>query len=173
MANKALLVIDMLNDFVAPDGALYVGDTVKKIIPEIQKKIAAAREQGISVIYICDSHDPDDPEFKMFPPHSVKGTKGAEVHKDLRPAAGDPIITKQRYSGFYNTALDDTLKELGIDSLELCGVCTHICVLYTAADARNRLHAVTVDRRCVDSFERAAHEFALKEMDRTLGVKIV
>ena len=173
MGKQALLIIDMLNDFVAPDGALYVGDTVKKIIPEIQKKIALAREEDIPVIYICDNHEPDDPEFKMFPPHSIKGTKGSEVYKDLRPANDDIIVPKQRYSGFFGTDLDAILKQNHVDTLELCGVCTNICVLYTAADARNRLYHVQVDRRCVDSFERTAHEFSLKELDRTLGVKLI
>jgi len=163
----------MLNDFVAPDGALYVGDTVKKIIPEIQKKIAAAREEGMPVIYLCDNHDQDDAEFKMFPPHATAGSKGAEVYKDLRPAESDPIIPKKRFSGFFETSLEALLKEQNINTLELCGVCTNICVLYTAADARSRGCNVVVDRRCVDTFDRAAHEFALKELDRTLGVKII
>jgi nicotinamidase-related amidase len=65
------------------------------------------------------------------------------------------------------------LKEKEIDTLELCGVCTNICVLYTCADARARGLSVKVDRRCVDTFDRAAHEFALKEMERTLGAKII
>jgi nicotinamidase/pyrazinamidase len=77
MSNTALLVIDMLNDFVAPDGALYVGDTVKHIIPEIQKKISKYRADGTPVIYVCDSHEKNDSEFQMFAPHCVTGTKGA------------------------------------------------------------------------------------------------
>lgn len=173
MANNALIIIDMLNDFVNENGALYVGDTVKNIIPEIQKKIAKYREDKRPIIYLCDSHDENDREFEMFPKHAVAGSKGSEIHKDLRPQADDFVIPKTRYSGFYNSRLTDVLQEKGIDSVELAGVCTHICVLYTCADARNRDLAVVVDRRCVDSFDRAAHEFALKEMDRTLGAKIV
>jgi nicotinamidase-related amidase len=173
MSNSALLVIDMLNDFVAPDGALYVGDTVKHIIPEIQKKISKYRADGAPVIYICDSHDKDDTEFQMFAPHCVAETKGAEVYKDLRPNPGEIIILKKRYSAFFGTNLDEVLKEKHIDTLELCGVCTNICILYTCADARMRGYHVTVDRRSVDSFDHVAHEFSLKEMERVLGAKIV
>jgi len=173
MSNNALLVIDMLNDFVAPDGALYIGDTVKNIIPEIQKKISTYRKDNSPVLYICDNHEKDDPEFDMFPEHSVAGTRGAEVFKDLRPYDDDIIVPKKRYSGFFETDLDRTLKEQEITGLELVGVCTNICVLYTCSDARNRDYRVTVDRRCVDSFDRSAHDFALKEMDRTLGAKVV
>lgn len=173
MPKKALIIIDMLNDFVSPDGALYVGETVKKIIPEIQKRIAHAREEDEPIVYVCDNHDPDDAEFKMFPPHCLAGSKGAEVYKDLRPAEGDIIIPKKRFSAFYETDLHERLQELHINTLELVGVCTNICVLFTAADARNRGYNVQIDRRCTDSFDHAAHDFALKEMDRVLGAKIV
>lgn len=172
MAN-ALVVIDMLNDFVNEDGALYVGETVKKIIPQIQKKIAKFRADNSPVIYICDWHEKDDTEFKMFPPHCVRETKGSEIHKDLRSENGDIIVKKKRFSGFYETELEKVLKDKGITALELCGVCTNICVMFTAADARNRELEVTVDRHCVDSFDHAAHEFALKEMKSVLGVKIL
>lgn len=173
MPDEALIVIDMLNDFVCPEGSLYVGETVRKIIPEIQKKIAHARQEGRHVIYVCDNHDADDDEFKMFPKHCVAGERGGEINKDLRPAPGDAIVYKKRYSAFFGTNFDEVLKEKNVDSLELCGVCTNICVLYTSADARMRGYDVTVDRRCVDSYDHAAHEFALKEMDRVLGVKVI
>lgn len=172
MAN-ALVVIDMLNDFSLEDGALYVGETVRKVIPQIQKKIAKYRAENEPVIYLCDSHDKDDAEFEMFPPHCVKETRGAEIHKDLRPTNGDVIVPKRHFSGFFETNLDEVLKEKKVSRLELCGVCTNICIFFTAADARNRGYEVTVDRRCVDSFDHAAHDFALKEMERVLGVKVI
>jgi len=173
MSNEALIVIDMLNDFVCEDGALYIGETVGKIIPEIQKKISKCRESGIPVIYVCDNHDEDDAEFEMFPKHATTGSRGAEIHKDLRPRPDDAVVLKKRFSAFFGTNFEELLKEKEIDTLELCGVCTNICVLYTCADARARGLSVRVDRRCVDTFDRAAHEFALKEMERTLGAKLI
>ncbi|MFC1474921.1 cysteine hydrolase family protein [bacterium] len=173
MSKKALLVIDMLNDFVDPEGALYVGDTVKNIIPEIQKKIAQYRSDKDQIIYVCDNHDEDDREFELFPKHGVAGSRGAEIYKDFRPEPDDIIIHKKRFSSFYNTKLDEVISENDIDTLELMGVCTNICILYTCADAHDRDLKVIVDRRCVDTFDRSAHEFALKEMDRVLGAKII
>ncbi|HOO55224.1 MAG TPA: isochorismatase family cysteine hydrolase [bacterium] len=173
MPSDALIVIDMLKDFVCEDGSLYVGETVKNIIPEIQKKLSRYRAEKRPVIFVCDNHDDDDPEFEMFPQHCIAGSNGAEIHKDLRPNEGEKIIPKKRFSAFFRTDLEEYLKEHGICSLEICGVCTHICVLYTCADARARNIDVEVDRRCVDSFDRAAHDFALKEMERTLGANIV
>lgn len=172
MNADALVIIDMLNDFTCSGGALYVGDTVKRIVPEIQKKLAHARAESLPVFYICDRHAPNDAEFEMFPPHCIEGERGAEIHKDLRPSQGDSIVSKTKFSAFFNTNFHDLLQEKHINSIELCGVCTNICVLFTAADARMRGYQVSVDRRCVDSYDHAAHEFALKEMDRVLGVKI-
>lgn len=169
---KALLVIDMLNDFVKPDGALYIGEAAQRVAKEVEAIIDKARREGMPVIYICDNHRADDAEFNMFKPHCVKGTKGAEIVEELAPQPGDYIIPKRRYSAFFGTDLDATLREMGVSELVLVGVCTNICVLYTAADARMLNYDVTVVRNAVASFNREAHEFALKEMETTLGVKV-
>ena len=168
---KALLVIDMLDDF-KEDGALTIGDG--KAVAECE--IPAGRmapEEGGPVIYIMDRHRPDDAEFQMFPPHCIEGERGAEVIAELAPRKEDFLIYKRRYSAFFGTDLDLTLRELEVNELELVGVCTQICVLYTAADARMLNYGVTVRRKCVDSFDREAHRFALREMEKTLGVKVL
>ena len=112
-------------------------------------------------------------EFKMFELHCVKGTTGGEIVDILAPKPGDYIIPKRRYSAFFGTDLDAYLRELGISELILVGVCTNICVLYTAADARMLNYDVTVVKDCVSSFDEKAHDFALNEMENTLGVQIV
>jgi len=65
------------------------------------------------------------------------------------------------------------LRELKITKVRMVGVCTNICVLYTAADARMRGYEVQVDPRGVASFDEEAHSWALKEMEKTLGVTIM
>ena len=68
MERKALLVIDMLVDFIKEGGALDIGDSGRQIIPFIRNKIDQAQTEGTPVIYICDRHRPDDAEFAMFQP---------------------------------------------------------------------------------------------------------
>lgn len=172
MAGQALLVIDMLVDFVSEGGALYVGPAGRKVVEPIREKLAWARSTGVPVIFICDQHLPGDAEFNMFPPHCLKGSAGAEVIPELSPQSGELIIPKRRYSGFFGTDLDLTLRELGVGEVLLVGVCTNICVLYTCADARMLNYGVTVYRDCVSSFDERAHEFALQEMEKTLGAKV-
>lgn len=170
---RALLVIDMIEDFAHDGGSLYCGPSIDQIIPVIQKELAHAHGAGELVVYLRDDHLPDDAEFQMFPPHALVGTKGAQIIPELAPSRGDVVIPKRRYSGFFGTDLDITLRERGVDTLRLVGDCTNICVLYTAADARNLGYAVEVVREGVTSFDEEAHLDALRELEKTLGAKII
>ncbi|HLE40460.1 MAG TPA: isochorismatase family cysteine hydrolase [Nitrospirota bacterium] len=174
MKKEALLVIDMLNDFVLPGSPLEVPET-RNVIKNIRREIDHAHAAGNPVLYVCDTHAPDDKEFTKFgwPPHAVKGTRGAEIIEDLKPTTGDFVIEKTTYSGFYNTALDETLKRLNVDALRLTGDVTHICVLFTAADAVLRDYHVAVVEDGVAGLAKEDHDAALRIMKNVLGVKIV
>lgn len=174
MKKEALLVIDMLNDFVLSGAPLEVPET-RAVIPTIRREIDRARTKGMPVLYVCDSHAPDDEEFRKFgwPAHAVKGTKGAEIIAELKPAPSDVVIPKDTYSGFYHTRLDEALKILGVDSLRLTGCVTHICILFTASDAVLRDYAVTVVEDGVAGLAREDHEAALRIMRNIMGAKII
>jgi nicotinamidase-related amidase len=173
MKKEALLVIDMLNDFVLPGAPLEVPET-RRVIGNIQREIAAARAAGRPVVYVCDAHAPDDREFSKFgwPPHAVKGTKGAEVVADLLPAAGDIVVPKTTYSGFFGTKLEENLKRLGVDALRLTGCVTHICIMFTASDAVLRDYPVTVVADGVAGITKEDHDAALRIMKSVMNVKI-
>lgn len=170
---KALLIIDMLKDFIDEGGALETGPAGRDIISFIKDKIEEYREEGYPIIYICDNHEIDDKEFDMFPPHCVAKTEGSQVIDDFSVLEEDKIIKKRRYSAFYGTDLDLYLREKGVDEISLVGVNTNICVLYTAADARNISYRVNVYKDGVASFDSEAHEFSLKEIENTLGCSII
>jgi len=114
---RALVVIDMIEDFAHEDGALYCGPSMGRIIPVVQRELQRARAAGEPVIYLSDNHVPDDAEFKMFPPHAIVGTKGAEIIPELAPEEADDVIPKRRFSGFFGTDLDITLRERAVDTL--------------------------------------------------------
>jgi len=170
---RALVVVDMIEDFVHEGGALYCGPSMAKIVPVIQRELERARASGEPVVYLTDEHLPNDAEFAQFPPHALKGSKGAKIVPELAPSAGDVVIPKRRFSGFFGTDLDITLRERGVGTLRLVGDCTNICVLYTAADARNLGYAVEVVRDGVTSFDLEAHADALRELEKTLGATIL
>jgi nicotinamidase-related amidase len=168
---KALLVIDMLNDFVEEGGTLVV-PKAKSLIPAINAEIKKFREADEAIIFVCDSHAKNDEEFKLWHAHCVAGTKGAEIVKGLDYKKGDVIVRKTRYSAFYKTNLEKLLKNKKIDTLVLAGILTDICVLYTAGDAYVRGFKVIVPKNCVASVSEERHEWALKHMGEVLNAEV-
>ncbi|RKY37968.1 MAG: cysteine hydrolase [Candidatus Omnitrophota bacterium] len=164
---QALVVIDMLNDFVHEGAPLEVPKS-REIISNIKREIDKARQNEIPVIYLCDAHKPDDPEFKIWPPHCVEGTEGADVIEELKPDKDDFIVKKVSYSGFYNTKLEELLKSLGVQRLLLTGIVTNICVLYTGVDALMRGFEVEVIEDCVAGLNEDDHKFALRQLKEIL-----
>jgi nicotinate phosphoribosyltransferase len=160
----------MVRGFLEEGYPLYCGAKARSIIPNIQKLLDQEIKQGAKVFYLCDNHTPDDPEFKLFPPHCIEGTPEAELIPELSQHPGE-IIPKKHYSAFYDTPLEQKLKELNPETLVVCGVCTNICVMHTVADARNRGYQVEVPVDCVASFDDKAHIFALVHMEKVLGAK--
>ena len=173
MGKVALIVADMLRDFLEPQGTLYLGDAARGIIPFVAGKIEATRAGGGVVIYVCDAHAPDDKEFKLFAPHAVKGSRGAEIIPEFQVLPGDYRVEKTRYSSFYDTDLDDILKRERVERVEVVGVCTSICVMETVKELFDRDIPHLVYREGVADFDPEGHAFALKYMQTVLGAEVV
>jgi len=171
---EALLIVDMLNDFVLPGAPLEVPAT-REILPALKVRLQRAREQGAEVIFICDAHAPDDREFERmgWPPHAIAGTPGATVVDALTPLTDESLIRKTTYSGFHQTDLLGLLRRLGLNDLIITGCVTNICILYTAAEAVMHGFRVSVPRDCVAGLDPASSEFALTQMEQVLGVEIL
>lgn len=148
---SALLVIDMLNDFCKPGGAMVLPGA-ERLYPMQQRLLAGARRAGAAVIYVNDRHRAGiagDREFLKRTPHCLAGSWGAAVVSELAPQPGDHEVVKHRYSGFFETDLDLTLKDLGRDQLVVMGVVTNICVRSTVHDAFFRGYSVVVPEDAV------------------------
>jgi len=139
----ALIIVDVQNCF-CPGGELPVkeGD---KIIPTINKYIHKFQKAGAKIYATRDWHPPDHKSFKdyggIWPPHCLKGSKGAEFRSDLKlPEETTVISTGDKpsldgYSGFDHTNLERKLKGDGIDRVFVGGLATDYCVKYTVLDA--------------------------------------
>jgi len=171
---RVLFVIDMLKAFLEKGKPLYCGDKARAIIPFVRKKIEEYNRAGEFVFFICDRHSPDDEEFKRFPPHSIEGTEEAELVDELKNLAKNGVyIYKRRYSSFYDTVLDEHLAALKPELVEVVGVCTNICVLYTVEELCNRDMNVRVFKDGVASFDEDAHNWALAQIKSVLGAEVV
>ncbi|HBR09662.1 TPA: hypothetical protein DD712_00140 [Candidatus Acetothermia bacterium] len=170
---SALIIIDMQRGFLEQGYPLYCGNEARRVIAPIRKLIERELKAGSGLFFTTDLHDPDDKEFEIFPAHCIRGSVEAQIIPELvgYTAAGI-VIEKQRYSAFFATDLEEHLTDLKPQKLILCGVCTDICVLHTAADARNRDYPIEIFTDCVASFDQDAHRFALRHMKKILGVRI-
>jgi len=174
MSRMAVIVLDMLNDFVT--GNLKT-KRAARIVKPIQKLVEAARVHGVPVIYSNDAHFRTDFEVvERWGDHALKGSPGAQVIPELAPTEKDFVVEKRVYSGFYETGLDSLLrslyKGLGVETVILVGLHTHICVRHTAASAFYRGYKIIVASDGVQAFTRKDHEDGLKYLKDVYGTEI-
>jgi nicotinamidase-related amidase len=182
MTKKALVVIDMTNDFVLksynPDLAY---EDALDMVPRIRRLQEAFLKAGHPVIYATDRHLPNDYELRKWGPHSMKGTDGSRIvdglltdglvvlERDWKPEnvekAGEGHllfeVEKGTYSGFTDnggrpTALETLLKRVGFqpgDRLYITGLHTNCCDKHTAADAWFRGYVPVIVSDCVGAFD--------------------
>ena len=164
----AVIVVNMLKDMILHGKPFPMPPEFKEqVIPRIAELLEDARRMEIPVIYVCDAHRPNDPEFSDFPAgaeHCVKGTGGEEVIDEVKPQPGDYKVVKRRFSGFFGTDLDILLSELGVDTLIFVGRPTNVCVLYTVADAFQRGYTVIAAQDCLYSKTKEYHQSGLDAM---------
>ncbi len=167
MGKPAVVIVDMLKGF-------FKGDPVPaplnsgRLIEANRALVEAAREAGVTVIFIKDNFWPEevdiDIHFKLFGPHCIVGTPDAEVLDALDPRPGDFQIRKKRYSGFQGTRLDQVLRELGVTELYFGGTWT---------DAWSLCYRTTVVEDAVSSPSEEDHRSALSYMRRFYGIRVM
>jgi nicotinamidase-related amidase len=171
MPKQALLVVDMVNDFVT---GVFGSDRAQAMVPRLARLLTRARAAGVPVVYCSDSHLAGvDVELTVHPDHAIRGTWGAEIVPELQPEQSDYSLTKRRYSAFFGTELEPLLRELGIATVLLTGVATNGCVRHTAADAFFHGFKVVVVRDCCESRDEAGQVLGLEQMVRGYGARLV
>jgi nicotinamidase/pyrazinamidase len=171
-SKTALIIADMINDFVEPDGKLYVPG-IEEIVPALADLIDQAHAAGSPVVFVDDAHEPDDIEFQQWGEHAVIGTRGSLVYKDLGPAEQDHVLEKTKYTVWYKTGLDRLLAPLDIDHVVITGTVTNICIFVSAVEALMRGYSVTVPRDAVKGLNVADHENALDQLSRVFGAEVI
>lgn len=181
--DKALIVIDYTNDFVADNGKLTAGKPAQAIEGKIVELMQRFGKEEQFIVIANDIHYEDEkfhPEASLFPPHNIDGTNGrnlyGKVYDEYFAQCLDDntySLSKTRYSAFAGTNLEILLRERGINELHLVGVCTDICVLHTAIDAYNKGFKVVIHEDAVASFNQAGHEWAIGHFKGALGFEVV
>ena len=167
MSKYAILVVDMLNDFVT--GALGC-PRAQDIVEPTRQLLDEARKNTVPVIYCNDSHHKGiDKELGLWGDHAIRGTKGAEIIPEIAAQENDYIILKRRYSSFFQTDLDLLLKELGVDTVIITGLHTHMCCRHTAADAFQNNYKVIFAKEATNSFTEEDYLYGLRYAKEVYG----
>lgn len=160
---KLLLVIDMQNDFIS--GSLG-SEMAQAILPAVQAKIAACQQEGGEVWFTRDTHSADylqTQEGRLLPvEHCIEGTPGHAIAGAL-DTQGCRVLDKR---SFGSPELAELAAQGGYQEIELCGLCTDICVVSNALILKARLPEtpVKVDAACCAGVTRESHEAALLTM---------
>lgn len=172
--NSALIVVDMQNDFVSENGALTV-PKAREIIPVIRRLVIAAAGNRIPVFFTMDWHETNDKEFSIggWPKHCVRGTRGAEIVKELAfISTGCELVKSTHYDKFHGSNLKVLLDEKGVKKLFFAGVATEYCVRYTALAALKHGFEVFIVKDAIKPINEQHSAKVLEELGRR-GSKII
>ncbi len=160
--NKAILIIDMVKDNLELSHFPYIAERAEAITGPINRLTREARKRGWPVIFSTDSFLPGDALFKgKMKEHSIRGTEGAEITGRLEMSGEDMWLPKRRFSAFFKTDLDQTLRLLGVERVAVCGLMTPYCVLTSALDAVASDFAATIVEDACTAHSEEFHQGCL------------
>ena len=187
MKNSALVVVDMLYDFI--DGSLACQNAANAVANSLKYIESQTKGQGgedheildtFPILFIRDHHPADHSSFKdqggIWPSHCVAGTHGGEIHSDLKPYSVEELIfdkgcdkSTEQYSGFDGVndagqSLGEILELLDTTDVYVCGIATEYCVKNTCEDILKAGFNVHLLKDCIAYVDYDGHLKALEEM---------
>ena len=182
--------VDVQSDFMLPEGKLYVPGA-EKLLPNIRSLTDAARHGQVFLVSHGCFHPPDDPEFKIFPPHCVKGTAGAELVPEaltdkVARVPNDPeeklpedlsryqqiLLEKQTLNIFESRHADALVHRLGTQAeFVVFGVVTEYCVSFAVKGLLERGRRVAVAQDAIETLKSEDGQKTIAELER-LGARL-
>lgn len=184
MENILFIDIDTQNDFMNPDGALYIprAETIK---PKLKTLIDYAQASNLYIIASLDTHVKDDPEFEQFPPHCIKNTYGNEKIKetkldkaqfipnkfiaDLKLTSKQFVVEKNVFDIFANPNVERLLRTINPDECVVFGVATDYCVKCAAEGLVKRNYKAKLLTDAIIGIDEEHSKNIIKSLQR-LGV---
>jgi len=183
--------VDVQRDFVLPGGKLYVPGA-EKLLPNIERLTNAARQGKVFLVSHGDFHTPNDPEFKIFPPHCIKGTRGSQLVPEAmtesvitvpnEPDAKLPddlspyqqiLLEKQTLSIFESRHADALVQRLGNQAeFVVFGVVTEYCVSFAVKGLLERGRRVAVVQDAIETLKLQDGEKSITEFQR-MGARLI
>jgi len=189
-----LVVVDMQNEFVSPEGRIYTGSMVHGTIPKIKNLLDLARRDGMNVIHTQSWYEKDDPRFSDHPKAKFEkggcmaGSWGAEIIDDLKPLGREPVVRKSSYDCFFGTIMDHVLDELNFGEYApgsvhrnrerndanaiITGTVSNVCVEKAVIGFYLRGFDVVVPVDCISAKSAYAQQWALHQFSEFYGGRI-
>ncbi len=201
-SRTALIVCDMQNDFGAEGGMFHRAgipiSAIQAVVAPTAHVLAGARRAGIQIVYLKMEYEPDlsnlgVPEARNSIVHRrfgvgdvvqapdgrqsrilIRDTWNTDILPELTPQDGDVVVSKHRFSGFFETSLDAILRERGITSLVFTGCTTSVCVESTLRDAAFRDYRCLLLEDCAaepvgSNFAHSNHEASVLVIETLFG----
>jgi len=190
ITTSALIIVDMQNDFVHPDGAFGRRaredaaaridiDFLASTIPNVRRLAEAFRHHGRPVVYVAIMLKPDYSDAAVpywrhhrrpsDGPSIVEGTWGAQIIDELTPHGGEHVVIKKGFGGFSHTPLDTILRNYGVTTCVVTGVTTCVCVSTTVRGGVEYNYRMILVQDAVAEIHRDAHAAELKTMARVFA----
>lgn len=168
LSHSAVLVIDVLG------GSNGIAPGLEDMADNCVAIVKAARAVGVPVIFANDAHVKGlDKEIELWGDHGIAGTEDARPLDAFELCDADHVIPKRRYDAFFETDLDLTLRELGVDTIIAVGADTNICVLQTLAGAYFRCYRTIVASDATATFLIGTQESGLEYFARCYDTRVV
>lgn len=184
----ALVVLDVLNDFCADDGAMAKEgldvSMAQRMAERLPALIDAARRAGALVVFVRNIYSTEDNTYlsDAWLEQAQRRREGSYVERavcppdswgndfyEVSPLPGEPIVTKHRFDAFLNTDLDLILRSNGVRSLVIAGVATNVCVETTARQAFVRDYYVVLPSDGAAAYSAEEQAASLTTIDRYFG----
>ena len=188
-AHTALVVIDVQNDFCAADGMMadegHALEAVQAMASRVPTTIDVARQAGVQVIFVRNTYSTPSNHYlsgvwleqatrRRAGTYTIReacaeDSDGWQFYGSIAPTPDEAIVTKHRFSAFYNTDLELILKAGAIRTVVLCGVASNVCVETTARDAFIRDYYVVFSSDGTATYDDESHQATLRTIDRFFG----
>jgi len=161
----AVIVVDMHKDAIEGSPDKPVVQEYRAIVPKIKSLVDEARKLNGLIVFALDSYFQEDFLFRgKLRPYAIRGTRGAELIDEFEVHPEDIVLPKRRFSAFFRTDLDITLRTLSVDTIAVTGINTDVCVFLTALDGiSNDFNAVIISD-CTAARSREIHEMMISNL---------
>jgi nicotinamidase-related amidase len=172
MPRNALIVIDMLNNYVHEDAERLAASVEQQLPRIVELREEAKRRDDVLLVYVNDNHDQWHAGREELVERALEGAH-PELVEPIMPTDPVPFLPKGRHSAFYQTALDHLLRIEDVERVVLTGQVTEQCILYTALDAYLRGYDVVVAPDAVAHIHEDLARASLRMMEINMHAELL